>query len=85
LIIQADEVSPPITVDELEAAPFLFLLLDNPKIAEVISGVTFDGTQVWFGRGEVLVALDPNSGRILREIAVIATCSSDSSCQRVSW
>jgi hypothetical protein len=38
--MQADEFAPPITVDELEAAQFLFLLLDNPKIAEVIDTVS---------------------------------------------
>ena len=37
-----------------------------------ISGVTFDGKQVWFARGESIVALDPKSGRIEREIAVPA-------------
>jgi len=37
-----------------------------------VSGVTFDGTQVWFGRGEALVALDPKSGTVLRELPVMA-------------
>ncbi len=36
LIIQADFESPPLTVDDLESAQLLFVLLDNPKIAEVI-------------------------------------------------
>ena len=36
LIIQATEESPPITVDDLDTAQFLFVLLDNPKIANVI-------------------------------------------------
>jgi glutamine cyclotransferase len=42
-----------------------------PGIDE-INGVTFDGSQVWFARGESLVALDPESGKINREIAVAA-------------
>ena len=37
-----------------------------------VNGVTFDGTQVWFARGESLVALDPESGKINRELAVTA-------------
>jgi len=37
-----------------------------------INGVTFDGTQVWFARGETLVALDPESGALIRELAVAA-------------
>jgi glutamine cyclotransferase len=37
-----------------------------------ISGVTFDGTHVWFARGESIVALDPESGAPVREIAVAA-------------
>jgi glutamine cyclotransferase len=39
---------------------------------EQIAGVTFDGTQVWFARGESIVALDPESGTLLREFAVQA-------------
>jgi len=39
---------------------------------EKIGGVTFDGTQVWFARGESIVALDPKSGTLVREIAVAA-------------
>jgi glutamine cyclotransferase len=35
-----------------------------------IHGVTFDGAQVWFARGESIVALDPESGVLLRELAV---------------
>ena len=35
-----------------------------------IHGVTFDGAQVWFARGESLVALDPASGAVVRELAV---------------
>jgi streptogramin lyase len=37
-----------------------------------IAGVTFDGTQVWFARGESIVALDPKSGSVVRELAVPA-------------
>lgn len=43
-----------------------------PGTAE-IAGVTFDGAHVWFGRGESLVALDPQSGATKRELAVVAT------------
>jgi glutamine cyclotransferase len=35
-----------------------------------IHGVTFDGTRIWFARGESIVALDPGSGALLRELAV---------------
>ena len=38
-----------------------------------IHGVTFDGAQVWFARGESIVALDPESGAVIRELAVAAT------------
>jgi len=38
-----------------------------------IHGVTFDGAQVWFARGESIVALDPKSGALVRELAVAAT------------
>ena len=37
-----------------------------------IHGVTFDGAQVWFARGESIVALDPKSGALVRELAVAA-------------
>ena len=37
-----------------------------------IHGVTFDGTQVWFARGESIVALDPKNGTLGRELAVAA-------------
>ena len=40
LIIQATFDSPPITVDDLDTAQFLFILLDNPKIAEVIDATS---------------------------------------------
>jgi glutamine cyclotransferase len=39
---------------------------------EQIHGVTFDGAHVWFARGESIVALDPKSGAIVRELAVAA-------------
>src|SRR5262249_36981050 len=38
-----------------------------------IHGVTFDGSQVWFARGESIVALDPKRGALVRELAVTAT------------
>jgi len=37
-----------------------------------IHGVTCDGTHVWFARGEGLVALDPASGAIVRQLALTA-------------
>ena len=37
-----------------------------------IHGVTFDGAHVWFARGESIVALDPESGALVRELAVAA-------------
>ena len=37
-----------------------------------IGGVTFDGAHVWFARGESIVALDPESGTLVRELAVAA-------------
>ena len=39
---------------------------------EEIHGVTFDGSQVWFARGEGIVALDPHSGALGHELAVPA-------------
>jgi hypothetical protein len=39
---------------------------------EEINGVTFDGAQVWLARGENIVALDPESGALGRELAVPA-------------
>src|SRR5262245_10699549 len=56
----------------------------NPRQAEIlreygpypgmnqVNGVTFDGTQVWFARGESIVALDPKSGALVRELPVTA-------------
>lgn len=35
-----------------------------------VHGVTFDGANIWFARGESLVALDPMSGALTRELAV---------------
>ena len=37
-----------------------------------IHGVTFDGASVWFARGESIVALDPQNGALVRELAVAA-------------
>jgi hypothetical protein len=37
-----------------------------------IGGVTFDGAHVWFARGEGIVAMDPKSGALVRELAVAA-------------
>jgi glutamine cyclotransferase len=42
-----------------------------PSIDQV-HGVTFDGTHVWFARGESIVALDPGGGALVRELAVAA-------------
>jgi glutamine cyclotransferase len=37
-----------------------------------VHGVTFDGAHVWFARGKSIVALDPGSGALVRELAVAA-------------
>jgi glutamine cyclotransferase len=37
-----------------------------------IGGVTFDGANIWFARGESMVAVDPDSGSVVRELAVAA-------------
>jgi sugar lactone lactonase YvrE len=37
-----------------------------------VGGVTFDGTHVWFAGGGSIVALDPESGKLVRELAVPA-------------
>lgn len=42
-----------------------------PGVTDV-AGVTFDGQKVWFARGEALVALDPDSGAKVEELAVAA-------------
>ena len=35
-----------------------------------VAGLTFDGDRVWFAAGEKIVALDPASGKLVRELAV---------------
>ena len=40
-----------------------------PGITQV-AGVTFDGAHVWFARGEAIVALEPQSGKVVRELPV---------------
>jgi streptogramin lyase len=37
-----------------------------------VGGVSFDGTHVWFAGGDSVVALDPASGELVRELAVAA-------------
>ena len=37
-----------------------------------INGLTFDAEHVWFARGESIVALDPQSGALVRELPVTA-------------
>ena len=37
---------------------------------EDIAGLTYDGERVWFAAGDRIVALDPDSGRIVRELDV---------------
>src|SRR5215469_11360719 len=44
----------------------------GPYPGKDIGGVTFDGTQVWFAGGGSIVALDPRSGALVRELAVPA-------------
>jgi glutamine cyclotransferase len=39
---------------------------------DAVHGVTYDGQQVWFAGGDQLNALDPESGKTLRSIAVAA-------------
>jgi uncharacterized protein YjbI with pentapeptide repeats len=40
LVVQAAEDAPAITADDLESAQFLFVLLDNPRIAEVMDALS---------------------------------------------
>ena len=40
---------------------------------ERVHGVTFDGKNIWFARGESLVALDPQSGAVVRELEAAVT------------
>lgn len=40
--------------------------------APAISGLTFDGRHVWFGAGEALIELDPETGDTVRSIEVTA-------------
>lgn len=37
-----------------------------------VHGVTFDGTKIWFARGESLVAIDRETGSLAGEVAVAA-------------
>jgi glutamine cyclotransferase len=37
-----------------------------------VSGVTYDGEQIWFAAGDTLNALDPDSGKTVRSIDVAA-------------
>ena len=37
---------------------------------EHVHGVTFDGAQVWFANGEKIVALNPKSGAVVRDLPV---------------
>lgn len=38
--------------------------------AEQVHGVTFDGAHVWFAAGDTLIAFDPESGEVVRTLAV---------------
>jgi len=40
--------------------------------ADHVHGVTYDGRSVWFAAGDKLIALDPESGKPVRTIAVAA-------------
>jgi glutamine cyclotransferase len=39
---------------------------------ENVSGVTYDGRQVWFGAGDKVIAFDPANGKTVRSIDVAA-------------
>jgi glutamine cyclotransferase len=39
---------------------------------ERVHGVTYDGERVWFGAGDKMIALDPASGKTVREFDVAA-------------
>lgn len=39
---------------------------------EQVGGLTFDGEHVWFAAGDKLNALDPESGKVVRSLAVAA-------------
>jgi streptogramin lyase len=41
-------------------------------VGQGVHGVTFDGENVWFARGDGLAAFDPASGEVVRELAVAA-------------
>jgi glutamine cyclotransferase len=43
---------------------------------ERVHGVTTDGDRVWFASGETLAAFDPDSGEVVRELAVSADAGS---------
>jgi glutamine cyclotransferase len=40
--------------------------------ADSVHGVTYDGQNVWFAAGDMLIAFDPASGKMLRSIDVAA-------------
>ena len=42
----------------------------GPYPGHNVHGVTFDGSRVWFARGDGIAAIDPGSGDVVRELAV---------------